>query len=354
MSAALPEGAPLLLLLSLILTGLLVAALVLLRISRDAWATRRERRRRAVREVLFAALMGDPDEALEARSELSRRHGASWAVAEEQAFSMLSKIKGHSRVALVQVLLDKGAGPRAVQKTSSWSLVRRCRGAYELGALGQRDAVPVLLPMLDDRSFLVRRVAVRALGAIGDSAAVVALLQVTGEEPRLTNDLVYALDRIGPPAAPALRSELERALTQRQGGGRHADLAAIGLGMVGDVEAVPLLTEAVRSGRPSLQSAAARALGRIGMPEAVVPLTLALESSDPTVRVSAAAALGEIGDPGGAAALARALAAGHHEVSRESAAALLRVDDEGRRILEESGSPYAAEALAVAGLRHGV
>ena len=326
----------------------LVSALLVMRSTARRLATARSARQAEVRDLLFSALMGEPDEAVRARADLGRRHGAAWSVAEEQAFGMLPKIKGHSRVALVQVLDDKGAAVRAVEKTSRWSWVQRCQGAYELGALGARDGVPVLLPMLDDSSFVVRRVAVRALGAIGEPASVVPLLQVAGDEPRLTNDLVFALDRMGLAAAPHLRAELERSLVQRGGGGRQAELAATGLGLIGDVGCGRLLVRALDEGRPPLQIAAAEALGRLGLPEGLPALVSALDADDEGVKIAAARALGELAADQASAPLARWLDSDHHELGRLAAASLARLPS-GGDLLRASGSPYAQEALAVSG-----
>ncbi len=353
MRAEVLSYAPLFLLVVVLLTLLVCLTLVMLRASAGLLERRRTRRQVAVRDLLFAALMGEPQEAAEARAALSRRTGRAWERAEAQAFDMLPKIKGESRIALVAVLLDKGASARAVAKTSTWSLVRRCRGAHELGALSQHGSVPILLPMLDDRSFLVRRVAVRSLGSIGDASAVAPLLQVTGEEPRLSTDLVFALDRIGRPAAPTLRTELDRALHRSSGAGRHADLAAVGLGLIGDVDGVDLLRQAIEDGAPRLQAAAARALGRIGTPESVDPLINALASVVPSVQIAAAEALGEIGSSKGARALGAVLDSGNHDLARIAATSLLRLDEAGVSVLTEHQSEYAREALALLELKAG-
>ncbi|QWC84782.1 HEAT repeat domain-containing protein [Nocardioidaceae bacterium] len=325
----------------------LVATLVVMRLRAPRQSAARAARQAAVRDLLFAALMGEPDEAVAARADLGRRHGAAWSVAEQQAFGMLPKIKGHSRTALVQVLDDKGAAERAVAKTAAWSWVRRCQGAYELGALGARTGVPILLPMLDDSNFVVRRVAVRALGAIGEPASVTPLLQVAGEEPRLTNDLVFALDHLALDAAPALRTELHRALEQRGGGGRQAALAATGLGLIGDVGSAALLVRALASGRPEVQVAAAEALGRLGVPDALPALVSALEVDDEAVRLAAVTALGELAADQAASALSRWLDSDHHEIGRQAAASLVRLPS-GPQVLAASASPFAREALAMA------
>ena len=326
----------------------LIVSLLVLRSTARRLASTRAERQAEVRALLFSALMGEPDEAVAARADLGRRHGSAWTVAEEQAFGMLPKIKGHSRIALVQVLDDKGAAARAVAKTARWSWVQRCQGAYELGALGARDGVPVLLPMLDDASFVVRRVAVRALGAIGDASSVPSLLHVAGEEPRLTNDLVFALDRMGLDAAPALRAELERSLVQRGGGGRQAELAATGLGLIGDIGCGRLLVRALVEGREPLQVAAAEALGRLGVPEGLPALVAALDADDEGVKIAAARALGELAAEQAAEPLARWVDSDHHELGRLAAASLARLPS-GTEKLRSSTSPYAQEALALVG-----
>ena len=145
---------------------------------------------------------------------------------------------GETRTLLVDLVTERGAVGRARTLLNSWSAVRRCRGAYRLGALHRNDAVPQLVPLLQDRTFLVRRVALRALGAIGDPAAVVPILRTSGGDDRLTRDVVSALERIGQAGAPAMRAELSKGMARSSGSGRQAELATVGLGLVGDVGSV--------------------------------------------------------------------------------------------------------------------
>jgi len=341
--------------------ALLVVVLLLARLTGAARARHREEQRHALRLRLLTALLGDPPESDEAVAELKSRTGRSWEQVEEAAFALLPKIKGHSHGALVALLTDRGAAVRASARARSWSMVRRARGAYQLGALGRPETLPVLLGLLHDRHFLVRRGAVRALGALGSPEAVRPLLDAVVVDDALARDVVAAIARIGVPASPALREMVEEVLVDghrppapTQGGPpvRRAAVAATGLGMVGDVGASSLLVDALRDrNHPGLAEAAAEALGRLGAPDAVGPLLNAFAGSAPVLRLTVARALGDISDRSAAPGLADALAGAEHDEARAVAGALLRLGPAGLRALEESDSPYAAEALALHALR---
>ncbi len=331
----------------------LVVALFALRLGREVGDRRRATRHGEVRDVILTALMGDPDEAARARTDLRTRTGRRWAEVEDQAFAMVPKIKGDSHDALVTLLLSKGAAAHASSLLRSRSQVRRARGAHRLGALAQADAVSLLLGLLRDKAFLVRRTAVRALGQVGDPLAVPPMLDAVTADPRLSRDVLAAVGRTGAGAAPMLRRELLRSLSEPVDN-RRAALTAVGLGVVGDVSAAPLLTVALEDrDQPGLAVASAEALGSLGAPESVEPLLRAMVDVDPDLRVAAAQALGAIGDVRVAPRLAESLRDRHHLTSRAVAGALLRLGDPGVRALRASPSPYAAEALAVHRVRLG-
>jgi len=340
---------------------LLVVVLLLARLTGAARARHREEQRHALRVLLLSALLGEPPESDTAAAELKCRTGRSWQRVEEAAFALLPKIKGHSHAALVTLLTDRGAAVRATARARSWSMVRRARGAYQLGALARSESLPVLLDLLCDRHFLVRRGAVRALGALRSPEAVRPLLDAVVADDALARDVVAAIARIGTPASAALREMVQEVLVPRHQPPtpapgappvRRAAVAATGLGMVGDVGASSLLVRALRDrSHPGLAEAAADALGQLGAPDAVRPLLDAVAESRPTLRLAAARALGSISDRSAAAGLATALEGSSHDDARAIAAALLRLGRDGLAALESSESPYAAEALAVHGLR---
>lgn len=333
---------------------LMVVGLFAVRLGRALRERRREARHGEVRTVILTALMGESDEAGLARTELRSRTGPAWVQVEDQAFAMIPKVKGDSHDALVTLLLSKGAAAHAAALARSRSQVRRARGAHRLGALAQADAVSQLLGLLHDKAFLVRRTAVRALGQIGDPLAVPPLLDAVTADPRLSRDVLAAVDRIGEAAAPTLRRELLHSVSDPHDN-RRAALTAIGLGALGDVSAVPLLTVALEDrDQPGLAVASAQALGALGSPEAVEPLLRAMRETDPDLRVAAAASIGRIGDTRAAVRLAESLRDRHHLTSRAVAGALLRLGEPGRSALAASPSPYAAEALAVHRVRQRV
>ena len=180
---------------------------------------------------------------------------------------------------------------------------------------------------------------------------MVPILRTSGGDDRLTRDVVSALERIGQAGAPAMRAELSKGMARSSGSGRQAELATVGLGLVGDVGSVTLLVDALTTPRPALQASAAEALGRIGAPSAIPALVNALNVPDELVRSAAAAALGDIGDPDAAAGLGLALDRAPRMTSRTLAASLLKLGEPGMETLRTHPSPYAAEALAVHGLR---
>ncbi len=335
------------------ISAALVLLLLVLRVTADLRAQRHAHARAITRELVLTVVMGEPDEVQRARDTLAKLTGEQGVQAESQIFSYLPKVTGETRTVLVDLVSERGVVSRAQALLTSWSAVRRCRGAYRLGALHRTDAVPLLVPLLRDRTFLVRRVALRALGAIGEPDAVVAILRSCGGDDRLTRDVVSSLERIGQGGAPAMRAELSKGMARSSGSGRQAELAAVGLGLVGDVGAVNLLVQALTTPRPALQAAAAEALGRIGAPSAIPALVDALNVSDELVRSAAAGALGDIGDPQAAAGLGRALDRAPRMTSRTLALSLLKLGEPGMATLREHPSPYAAEALAVHGMAGG-
>lgn len=344
----------------LVFLGLALAVLLLLvglfvfRLAREAKERRDAESAHRLREIVFTALLGEPGESAAARAELRGRTGRAWEEFEEQAFAMIPKIKGDAREELVALLLGRGAAVRAMANARSRSHVRRARGAYQLGALGQLDAVGALVSLLADKRFLVRRLAVRSLGQVGDHAAVTPMLDAAEVDPQLTRDVTVALVRIGLAAAPELRHDLDVSV-HTVGHRRRGAIAARALGMIGDVAAVPLLKEVVDEEEAgSLRWAAAGALGEIGVPEVVPVLLRALDEDDVRLQVAAGRALGSIGDPVAVPGLARALGEHReHDAARAVAGALRRIGGEGILELERSDSRYAYEALALQQVRQG-
>lgn len=334
------------------LSLVLVLVLLVVRLALRFTEQRRRRQQDEARDLVLGIVLGEEDDLPEARAGLARLQRRDWHRVEAQMLALMPKVRGRTREVLCELVEERGGVDRALAMLRSRSSVTRCRGAHRLGALRPDRAVVPLIEALGDPHRTVRRVALRAVGSLGHPDAVAPIL-ATADDPALTRDVVTALDRIGLPGAPALREELRRALDSDPGDSRDAELVATALGLVGDLEAVPLLSAAVEQERPRLQAAAARALGRIGSPRAIDALTSSLESPDDGVRREAAHALGEVGDPRAAPALAASLDGSPRSTGRAAAAALLRLGVAGLDALRGSPSPYAVEALAVHDLRQG-
>jgi len=229
-----------------------------------------------------------------------------------------------------------------------------------LGLIGDRRAVPAIIPFLQDKDN--REGAVTALGQIGDPRAVEPVLATMLEtEKRYRNAAILALRRIGAPAFPALVRELRSdqvlmrraaadALVGSDSAGVNGPLmaalkdldaevrasAALALGWEGNVGAVPSLVAVLSDPSWQVVDSAVSALGDIGLGAAdmllavlrgggsdltvgyqisrslsamgrpVVPkLTAALSDGNTSVQTWSAVALGEIGDPGAVKALER-------------------------------------------------
>jgi putative heme-binding domain-containing protein len=185
--------------------------------------------------------------------------------------------------------------------------------------LGWRGMTPgQLVPLLDDRRPAVQNRAVRQLAASGAGAipALESVLRRSGSaESRL--NAVWALTRIdGAPARTAARL----ALDDRDESVRHAALHAAGLWR--DAGAVPQLLNALTSGGPAVQRAAAEALGRVGDARGVPALlAVAAAALDRVLEHSVIYALIEINDPASTAASGLQAAA-----SRSRRAALIALD----------------------------
>ncbi len=140
-------------------------------------------------------------------------------------------------------------------------------------------------------------------------AAVPALVEVLAQAPRARAQAALALGEIGDPAAvKPLTDAIVMPTTDRDvlDANRHI---ADALGALRAKEAVPRLTELVKSPDGYLQVAAVDALGRIGDPAAIDTLVGVAtgEGVEPFTAKKALLALGRIGDPRAAPAVLKML-----------------------------------------------
>lgn len=328
--------------------ALLAALIVVVRAVRTARTRRREALAAGPRRSLLGYIA---DGGAEGAEELAALSPAAWQAVEHHALAMLSKIKGEGRVALVRLFEQRGAAETALRELGARSRVRRARAAEMLGDLGRRDAVPRLIDLLADPHPEIRLVAVRALGRIGDDAAVVPLLAMLAGRFGAPSHLVtHALIQIGPAAETALVAALVDPVPLV----RVTALDALGqLAAPGAARAIAQ----VLATDPALEVrvAAAGTLGRVGGRAALEPLVAAVCADQPaTLREAAARALGELGAEAAVPALGELLTDQRHRVAHEAAHALRRLHEAGLAELRRAAARpdhaggHAREALAMA------
>jgi HEAT repeat protein len=166
-----------------------------------------------------------------------------------------------------------------------------------LGFIGDRRAVPALIPFLKDKSN--REGAVTSLGLLRDPRAVEPILStLLATEKRYRNAAILALGRIGAPALAALVRELGSPQVLM----REAAAEAL-IGSNTPTVNGPLMA-ALKDSDAQVRASAARALGWGGNVAAVPSLVAALPDKSWPVVDSSVGALGAIGIPAEGALLA--------------------------------------------------
>jgi hypothetical protein len=336
----------------LLLAVACVAALIGIRVRRRVLARQREQETVGLRVDLIAVVIGEEPDATDAARRLGALRGRLWERADELLVGMLPKVRGDAKGRVLAVLMDRGAEERALKQVDSRRAFARCRGAFALGAMGAADATARVIPLLSDRSPQVRRVAVRALGMMGDPAAADSLLDAANDAHAVQRDLVQALIQLGTPAAPVIRARVSHATMRPDGNDRSGPVAATALGLMDDVAAARDLATAVDRGPVPLQLAAAQALGHLDSPVGVPALERAVSSPSAQVQLAAATSLGRLGAATAVPALLQAVAQGDPIVARSAATALLILGPDGRAALASSPAAYAVEAVAIDAMRH--
>jgi hypothetical protein len=332
-----------------ILTQLLAGVVMLLVLGAGAVRARRRRRqarRRRTEAVVRPIILRALDESAGGTTppRLSRSAGR---LLDSMAATMVTRVRGADREALVALLMRRGTIGAALWASRSRRAVKRLRAVELLGAVGVADGVPALIARLGDRNPDVRRAAVRAVGRTGAVEAVPHLLELAGRADCgvSQHSVTLALLRLGPAAAPALTT----ALAAQDGGYRARTAAARVLGWLGHLGAVEALCATLEGQAREVQLAALDALGRIGSPAAAATLAARLEPCHPAeVRVVAARALGRLGDPSASAVLGSLLGQ-EHDVARAAATALAQLGGPGHGSLAEAAIviPEAREAVAL-------
>jgi HEAT repeat protein len=176
---------------------------------------------------------------------------------------------------------------RALDNSDFW-----VRGycARALGRLGNPAALRPLFGLLDDDNWFVRAEAATALGKLGDPRAVAWLVQMLSDpDGNVRYTVARALYDL---ATDSARSSLRRALESAQPPQQF--YIALALAKIHDPAALKPLAAAVHDRDPDVRRRVAQALGECGLPESTNVLTVLLQDTDQTVREQARAAMSQI------------------------------------------------------------
>jgi HEAT repeat protein len=207
----------------------------------------------------------------------------------------ISEVRVRSLRALA-ALRDPRASLAVARRLGDQDRGVRALAASTLGALGDRRVVPALLRQLADASTEPRTLVADALGRLGDGAAVPSLARIARRGPgdELARHATLALGAIGTPDAVEALLELARVPP-------GSELVRVALQRVG-ASAVPRLTEELRRGSPTSARLAAEALGGIGDKRATPALVAVVERRE-EARLVALEALARLADPAAVPAL---------------------------------------------------
>jgi HEAT repeat protein len=193
--------------------------------------------------------------------------------------------------ALIDALKDEDAETR-------WSAAQALGGLAPTAAVG--PLVEPLCAVLNKPHGVdndLREAVARALGFLGDPAAVTALVTGFGYYPRSVKTTThYAILRIGPAAIGPLVAELGNENREFGLSDVKCGIARV-LGEFGDATATEPLLELIASNDQAVCEAAIFAFDGIKDPRAVEPLVKVLRERRDWAKALAASALSEIGTP---------------------------------------------------------
>ncbi len=282
----------------------------------------------------------------EVRAALARalgdlRHASSveplTAALDPAAGDMSSQLANKAIVATLGVIGDRRAIPALLPLLRARDNYSRIEAMQVLGALRANEAVEPLIALATDETVepFLNKKAIEALGNIGDARAAPALVRMLTKERKGKSFYVessFALYQLGAPAAdallPALEGHDEELLKWARSNGvnpaSYAMKAATVLGDLREKRAVAALLKqlAYSNQDPQIQALvrmqAADALARLRAQEAVRPLAGLVSETDATVRDAYVRALARLGGRDALPALEKAAGTGDW-YARESA-----------------------------------
>ncbi|MBD3309171.1 hypothetical protein GF339_22400 [candidate division KSB3 bacterium] len=172
----------------------------------------------------------------------------------------------------------------------------RLRAIVDMEPPASSEDVAVLVPMLSDTSWRVRKAVVQVLAQAEVSLVVPHLMKALNvgniglQNVRFHNSALECLVEIGPPTIPALTAAL-------QAPDKDTRIAAANvLGAIHHPDACDALIQALHDPHINVRYAAVEALSKIPSQKSVIPLTQILEQDEDWLKLPAISALGHIGD----------------------------------------------------------
>jgi HEAT repeat protein len=305
--------------------GAIVVLLLLLIVAMRLILTRRRRRMGTLRPSAEASIAGYLAGGAPVAAGGTRRERA---VLLAVSLDALSDVRGSDRARLVALLDELGYTEELIRGLGARRRVDRRRAADMLATIGTESAAPALAIGAHDRDILVRTACAAALACVGGADDVPAIIAAAERDadaaPGAATAIVFELAThrpaalaplLAPGAAPPVRAiaaavaselrlpEYSERLRSCLASDDLAATAARGLGLIGEIAALPALLELAKgNGRPPRARVAATvALGRIGAVSALPALVTLLGDRDWSLSAAAAEALHSLGDPGDAA-----------------------------------------------------
>lgn len=216
-----------------------------------------------------------------------------------------------------------------VKETGEDGNVRRV-AVVALGQIGDLQAVSYLISLLDHPDPIICSNVARALGQIGDASAVkpmiTTLKQMQTKEPLqevVVSSLIEGLGEIGEDAVSPLLELLNKSSLPNPVPSQIVNI----LGQIGDRRAVKSLIQRLDDTSGRMRYEVALALGSIGDPVAIPPLVNHLEDVQPSVVFAVALALARLGDSHALHPLTSVLKTGRAEQRKQAVKALGSLGD---------------------------
>lgn len=217
---------------------------------------------------------------------------------------------------------DTAAVPALIEALQDSNSIVSREAALALGIIGDVSAVPALNGILNHKAPSVRESAVKALGKIGGSRVVPALIEALKDPHFLIR--IHAAVALGEIGESSAISALFIALNEQKD--QVSRLAIRELWKIGNTNSKRAGIEALMDKDNEVRRYIADALIKIGVP-AIPVLIMALKDKNYDARTNSARALGEIGDASAVLVLIDALSDEDHLVCKQAAASLAMMGD---------------------------